>query len=184
MSYIVLIPAWISTVLIVAAWGTLAYQALFRLSLRQFAMNGLLLVLALKSIFAVSTAIVTSRDPIDSFACLTGIFGFYSFPIIILIELIVLAFTYRIWLERRGDKKHGFLVWLLVWISLSIVVLFAFLRFCVFAFLRFCVFAFLRFCVFAFLRFCVFAFLRFCVQLVCVQFESKRKILKSHAEPA
>lgn len=128
MIYIVLIPAWLSTVLIVAAWGTLAYQALFRLNVRHFAMNALLFVLALKSIFAVSTAIVTSRDPIDSFACLTGIFGFSSFPIIILIELVVLALIYRICSQRIGNKKYGYLVWILIWIALNMVVLFAFLR--------------------------------------------------------
>ena len=128
MIYIVLIPAWISAVLIVAAWGTLAYQALFRLSLRHSAMRGLLLVLGLKSIAAVSTAIVTSRDPIYPFACLTGIFGSMSFPVIMLIELIVLSLIYKIWPQRGGNKKHGFLVWLLVWVGLNIVVLFAFLR--------------------------------------------------------
>ena len=128
MIFVVLIPAWVWTIVIAAIWGALFYKAIFRLGLRLSLMNGLLVVLGLQSIAAVSAAIVTSVDQISAFACLTGIYGSLSFPVIILLELVALAFLYRMWPMRDRGKKIGFFSWLSIWVTFNIAVFFVFLR--------------------------------------------------------
>lgn len=128
MLFVVLIPAWAWTGLMVAAWGTLAYQARSRVGYRYFAVKGLVAALALQSIAASSTVIVTSQDPISKYACLMGIFGMWLFPVIILVEAAVLVFLYRIWPLDSNCTRRGFWKWVSIWLILSLILLLAHIR--------------------------------------------------------
>jgi hypothetical protein len=128
MLFVVLIPAWAWIGLIVAAWSSLAYQALSRINFRHFAVKGLLVALALQSMGASFTAIFTSQDPISKYACLMGIFGMWLTPVIILVEAVVLVYLYRIWPLGSRGKNRRFGMWITIWLLLSLTLLLAHTR--------------------------------------------------------
>jgi len=128
MLFVVLIPAWAWTALMVAAWSTLALQAHLRVGFGHFAVLGLVATLALQTIAASSAAIVTSQDPISTYACLMGVFGMWVSLVIIAVEAAVLLFLYRLWPENSEGKRRGFGSWVLIWLILSSTSLLAHIR--------------------------------------------------------
>jgi len=128
MLFVVSIPAWVWTGSIVAAWSTFAYQALCRVQFQHFVVKVLLAALALQSIGASSSAIVTSQDPISKYACLMGIFGMWLSPVIFLVEAAVLVFLYRVWPLGSNFTRRGFGMWVSIWVTLSLTLLLAHTR--------------------------------------------------------
>jgi hypothetical protein len=128
MLFVVLIPAWAWTALMIAALSTLSYQAFSRSGFRHRAVMGLLAVLTLQTVAASSAAIATSHDPISKYACLVGILGVWATPAIVLVEAAVLVLLYRVWPVDISGARPGFVAWVLIWGTLCLILLLAHIR--------------------------------------------------------
>ncbi|MEB3212617.1 MAG: hypothetical protein VKL39_14755 [Leptolyngbyaceae bacterium] len=128
MLYIVLIPAWAWVTLLVTAWATLALLVFSELGFRHRVIVGLMAVIALQTIAASSTAIVTSQDPLNDFACLMGYIGMWVSLAISLAEVAVLIFLFTIWPRRKGGGRSRYGLWVSIWIIFSIIALLAHMR--------------------------------------------------------
>ncbi|MEM8484283.1 MAG: hypothetical protein AAF564_01980 [Bacteroidota bacterium] len=128
MLYVVLIPAWLWALMLLAGWTTLAYRAYNQLNFRHPLMLSLLAVLMLQAIVASAGAFATSQYAIGQFACLTGIFGMWGSMGFTLIEAGVLVYLSRHW-PRDADRKRRLLrSWTALWLVFKLVALLAHIR--------------------------------------------------------
>lgn len=123
-----LFPGWAWALLIGGAWSLLVFLALGRLKFRDGRMLGLLAVVTLRALVAVSIVIATSVDPIERFPCLAGIFGIPLTPLFIAIEAGLLYAVSKRWPRTATGRKDRFGVWLAVWLVFGAIALGAHFR--------------------------------------------------------
>lgn len=128
MIYVVLIPAWISATLLGAGWTFLVYLASHRLRFRNRFMIVLLAVMALQALAASSTTIITSRDPLNAYACWMGYTGRWFAFFTTLAEAVVIGFLSRNWPLDEEGKRVRFWTWVATWFGFNLVALLAHLR--------------------------------------------------------
>ena len=128
MLYVVLIPALVWVTVLLATWGTLAYYTSQRVGLRGPVLSVWLGILALQAIAASAAAISTSLDPINSFACATGIFGMPISLAVTALAAVVLVMMRKHWPRYKERNRDGFAFTASIWLLLSIVAILAHMR--------------------------------------------------------
>lgn len=102
----------------VAAWSALAFRAHRRGGFKNFAVVGLLTLLALQVVAASTAAIASNLNPIGKYACQLGIYGTLVSPLILVVEAAVLVFLYRLWPKDSEGLRRGFWPWVSIWLLL------------------------------------------------------------------
>jgi hypothetical protein len=121
MIFVAIIPSCIWIALLLVAWATLAYLALIRLSIRHWAMSGLLVAMAVQALAGMSVAVATSLDRISVYACLMGAYGALGSVVLSLLETAVLVFLSTIWPRSSEGGRQRFATWVSMWVFFSLI---------------------------------------------------------------
>ena len=81
-----------------------------------------LLIIFIQVIVASINTLATDIYSIGSMACLTGIYGTYSFPIVFIVNLILVYLLYQHWPLSSDSNKLGFIRWLLLFLVLEMCI--------------------------------------------------------------
>jgi hypothetical protein len=128
MLYVVLVPWWAWTALLVAGWMILALGASRGPGLRNRVLVGLLAVMALQAVAASSTAIVTSTDPLNDYACLMGYLGMWVALFVSVAEAGVVGYLATVWPRAASGRRRRFGRWTAVWLGFNALALLAHVR--------------------------------------------------------
>ena len=128
MLYVVLIPGWAWVAILTGTWASAASVAIVRAGIRNRLFLALLGVMAVQTVAAASTALATSRDPLDDFACLMGYLGMWAALFVTLGEAIAVAVLFRSWRKAYPGNAGSFVVWTAIWFVFNATALLAHMR--------------------------------------------------------
>ncbi|MEM9531736.1 MAG: hypothetical protein AAGA23_12520 [Pseudomonadota bacterium] len=119
MIFVVLVPSvvWIGLLLVTGL--CFAHQVRRRVQLEGRTINLLLAVMALQGLAAAATAIATSVDPINWFACRSGSYGVWISLALAVAGFILLTMLYRTWPRTPGGAKHRLMPGAALWFAFS-----------------------------------------------------------------
>ncbi len=128
MIFVVLVPTVVWTGLLLVLGLSFTYQARHRVRLEGRAINLLLAVMTVQGLAAAATAITTSVDPINWFACRSGFYGAWVSLALALAGFILLMVLTRSWPRTAEGARHRLVRSIIIWFCFSGVALLAHLR--------------------------------------------------------
>lgn len=128
MLLVAVIPGYVWSMVLVAAWLKVAGPAWRHPGFRQTAMLSLCIATACQGGAGVAVAVATHRDSGGAFACTLGAYGSIGTAILTITQIPAVCLLYYNWPASGQGHAIGFTRWLWAWILFSAVAALMFLR--------------------------------------------------------
>jgi len=126
--FVAVIPGYVWSMVLVAAWLKVASPAWRHSGFRQVAMVSLCIATAWQGVAGVAVAVATHRDSSGSFACTMGAYGSIGTAILTITQIPAVCLLYYNWPAPGEGNPIGFTPWLWAWVVFSAVAALMFLR--------------------------------------------------------